>query len=124
MGLSPLLRLIAVVLLATAAPVHAADPNKVLRFAFQLAESAFDPAIYQDQYSAMIVDQILEPMLRYDYLARPVKLVPNTLESMPEVSSDGKTYTFRIRKGIYFTPDPAFKGKPRDLAAPHYAFSI
>ena len=112
--------------LAAVAPLfsHAADANKVLRFAFQLAESAFDPAIYQDQYSAMIVDQILEPMLRYDYLARPVKLAPNTLESMPEVSDDGKTYTFRVRKGIYFTPDPAFKGKQRELVAADYAFSI
>ena len=29
---------------------------------------------------------------------------------MPEVTDDGRTYTFRLRKGIYFTPDPAFKG--------------
>jgi ABC-type transport system substrate-binding protein len=106
------------------APADAADPNKVLRFAFQNAVATFDPAIYQDQYSSMVVDQILEPMLTYDYLARPAKLVPNTLEAMPEVSDDGMTYTFRIRKGIYFTPDPAFKGKRRELVATDYAFSI
>lgn len=100
------LRLIAACAIAGAvsAVAHAADPNKVLRFAFQFAEATFDPAIYQDQYSGMVVDQILEPMLTYDYLARPAKLVPDTLESMPEISADGKTYTFRIRKGIYFTP--------------------
>ena len=107
-----------------AAEARAADPHKVLRFAFQNAEATFDPAIYQDLYSGMVVDQILEPMLTYDYLARPAKLVPNTLESMPEVSPDGLTYTFRIRKGIYFTPDPAFKGKRRELVAADYAFSI
>ena len=109
---------------ATSAIAHAADPNKVLHYAFQIAESTFDPVAYQDAYSGMVVDQILDPMLRYDYLARPVKLVPNTLESLPEVSADGKTYTFRIRKGIHFTPDPAFKGKPRELVAADYAYSI
>ena len=119
-------RFIAGCVLAAGAAVSAwaADPNKVLRFAFQIAESAFDPAIYQDQYAGMIIDHILDPMLTYDYLARPVKLVPNTLESMPEVSADGMTYTFRIRKGIFFTPDPAFKGKRRELVAADYAYSI
>ena len=125
-SLSPL-RFIATCALAAAvvaAPAHAADPNKVLRFAFQIAEATFDPAIYQDQYSGMVVDHILDPMLTYDYLARPVKLVPNTLESMPEISADGTIHTFRIRKGIYFTPDPAFKGKRRELVAADYAYSI
>ena len=119
-------RLIAacVIAAAVAAHAHAADPNKVLRFAFQIGEATFDPAIYQDTYSGMVVDQILDPMLTYDYLARPAKLVPNTLESMPEISADGTTYTFRIRKGIHFTPDPAFKGKRRELVAADYAYSI
>ncbi len=119
-------RLVAACAIATtlAAPAHAADPSKVLRFAFQIAEATFDPAVYQDQYSSMVVDQILDPMLTYDYLARPAKLVPNTLESMPEITDEGKTYTFRIRKGIYFTPDPAFKGKRRELVAADYAYSI
>jgi len=120
-----LLRSIAVGLLALGAlGAHAADPNKVLRFAFQNAEATFDPAIPQDLYSLMVLDQIVDPMLGYDHLARPAKLVPNTLESMPEVSSDGMTYTFRIRKGIYFTPDPAFKGKRRELVAADYAYSF
>jgi ABC-type transport system substrate-binding protein len=109
---------------AAAATAHAADPSKVLRFAFQIGEATFDPAIYQDQYSSMVVDHILDPMLTYDYLARPAKLVPNTLESMPEISADGMTHTFRLRKGIYFTPDPAFKGKRRELVAADYAYSI
>jgi len=111
---------------AAAAPAHvlAADPNKVLRYALRLAESAFDPAVFQDYSSSMVADQILDPMLRYDYLARPAKLVPNTLEALPEVSADGLTYTFRIRKGIYFAPDPAFKGQRRELVAADYAYSI
>lgn len=126
MGRFAILGFLAACVIATSAgrPAHAADPDKVLRFAFQIAEATFDPAVFQDQYSSMVVDQILEPMLTYDYLARPAKLVANTLESMPEVSSDGMTYTFRIRKGIYFTADPAFKGRRRELVAADYAYSI
>jgi ABC-type transport system substrate-binding protein len=111
-------------LLAASALAHAADPNKVLRYAFHVGESSFDPVAYQDISSGMVVDQILEPMLRYDYLARPVRLAPNTLESLPEISADGMTYTFRLKKGIHFAADPAFKGKPRELVAADYAYSI
>ncbi|MEP7262367.1 MAG: ABC transporter substrate-binding protein, partial [Usitatibacter sp.] len=107
---------------ATLAP--AADPAKVFHFAFQEAEAAFDPVAYQDAYTGMVVENILEAMLRYDYLARPVKLVPNTLASMPEVTDEGKTITLRLQKGIYFTPDPAFNGKRRELVAADYAYSF
>src|SRR6185503_9685140 len=51
------------------------------------------------------------------------KLVPRAAESMPQVSADGKTYTFRIRKGIYFTDDPSFKGKKRELTARDFAYA-
>jgi len=105
-------------------PAPAADPAKVLRLALENAESTFDPALFQDTYSSTIAGEILEPMLRYDYLARPAKLVPNTLAALPEISADGLTLTFRVQPGIWFTPDPAFKGAPRELVAADYAFSI
>ena len=126
MSSANLLRLVVACCVAAVATAlaHAADPNKVLHVALRSAESTFDPVAYQDGYTGMVVDQILDPMMRYDYLARPVKLTPNTLESLPEISADGNTYTFRIRKGIYFTPDPAFKGKRRELVAADYAYSI
>ena len=98
--------------------------TKTLRVAFQLAESTFDPALFQDVYSGMILDNIFDPMLTYDYLARPAALVPNTVTALPEVSADAMTYTFRIKPGIYFTPDPAFGGKKRELVAADYAYSI
>jgi hypothetical protein len=39
-------------------------------------------------------------MLDYDYLARPMKLVPRTLEAMPTVTDDGATFVFRFKRGI------------------------
>jgi ABC-type transport system substrate-binding protein len=101
----------------------AADPNKVLHVAFPVAETGFDPARVSDQYSNTINEVIFERLLTYDYLASPAKLVPMTAEAMPEVTDDGKTYTVRIRKGIYFTPDPAFKGAKRELVAQDYVYS-
>jgi ABC-type transport system substrate-binding protein len=97
---------------------------KVLRLAFPVAETGFDPAQISDLYSSTIAGHIFEPLLTYDYLARPVKLKPLTAESLPEVSDDFTVYTLRLRRGIFFTPDPAFKGQKRELVAADYVYSI
>jgi ABC-type transport system substrate-binding protein len=110
--------------LAASAPAHPATSPKTLRVTFQAAESGFDPVKVSDYYSGTIIEQIFEPLLTYDYLARPAKLVPNVATSLPTVSEDGKTYTLTIRRGIYFSDDPAFKGQRRELTAQDYAYSI
>src|SRR5438132_3628477 len=100
-------RWLAVVLLVVAPPLLA--QNKILRVTFQAAETGFDPVRVSDYYSGSIIEAIFEPLLTYDYLARPAKLVPKTAEALPQISADGRTYTLRLRKGIYFADDPAFK---------------
>ena len=102
----------------------AADINKVVRLAFPVAETNFDPVRVSDRYSSFIIEAIYDSLLTYDYLARPVKLVPNVAASMPEVADGGATYTFHIKKGVYFADDPAFKGKRRELTAQDFAYSI
>ena len=67
---------------------------------------------------------IFETLLTYDYLARPSKLVPLTAEALPQITDNGQTYTIKIRKGIHFTPDPAFKGVKRELVADDYVYSL
>src|SRR5215831_5376718 len=130
-AMSPLRRLAAACfgfgcsLLLGASPLaSAADPNMVLRVAFEIEETGFDPAKVTDVYSNDVILEVMESLLTYDYLARPAKLVPLTAEALPEVSDEGKTYLFRVRKGIYFHPDPAFKGQRRELTAADYAYSI
>ena len=98
--------------------------SKVVRHVFPAAEEGFDPAAAHDLYSGTVEQAIFETLLTYDYLARPSKLVPSTAEALPQVSDGGRTYTFRIKKGIYFTPDAAFKGKKRELIAEDFAFSL
>ncbi len=112
-------------LFAISSPVQAtADPNKVLRVAFEIAETGFDPAKVTDTYSSEVIQAVYERLLSYDYLARPVRLIPGTAEALPEITDGGKTYTLRVRKGVYFHPDPAFKGTRRELTAGDYAYSI
>jgi ABC-type transport system substrate-binding protein len=113
-----------VALVATIGSGYAADPGKTLHVAFPTAETSFDPQFASDAVSDGIIANIYEAMLEYDYLARPVKLVPRTLEAMPLVQDNGATFVFKLRKGIFFTPDPAFKGKPRELTAADQAYAI
>ncbi|HEX8010547.1 MAG TPA: ABC transporter substrate-binding protein [Casimicrobiaceae bacterium] len=116
---------VALIALAVASqPLAAADPNKVIRQAFPAAETGFDPAGAQDLYSGTIEQVLFDRLLTYDYLARPAKLVPLAAEALPQVSDDGKTYTFKIKKGIYFIPDPAFKGRKRELVAGDFVYSL
>jgi ABC-type transport system substrate-binding protein len=115
---------VAALVAATPVATRAADPAKVLHVAFAIAETSFDPQFASDAASDGIIANVYEAMLDYDYLARPVKLVPRTLAAMPEVQDQGATYVFRLRKGIYFTPDPAFKGRPRELTAADQAYAL
>ena len=114
----------ALLLAIGAATAAAADPAKVIRIAWPVPESTMDPLQQRDIYSASVTEAIFDAMLQYDYLARPPKLIPNTLEAMPEVSADGTEYTFRLRRGIFFDAHPLFGGRPRELVAQDYAYSL
>ena len=107
----------------SASPVATASP-KVLRYALRIAETGFDPAQITDLYSRTIAANIFEAPYQYEFLARPVRLRPSTAVAMPEMSDDFKTFTIRIKPGIFFTDDPAFAGKPRELVAADYVYSI
>jgi len=107
-----------------AATPAAAAEQKVLRFAFRSVETGFDPQRVDDVNSSAICAEIFEPLLEFDYLARPFKLVPLVAESVPTPEDGGRTYTFRVKPGIYFADDPAFGGKRRELTAADVAYSI
>ncbi len=101
-----------------------AAPVKTVRHAFLIAETSFDPVIVSDLYSNTINEAIFDSLLTYDFLARPVKLVPNTAVAMPEITEQGKVYTFKIKPGIFFADDPAFGGKKRELTSQDYAYTL
>src|SRR5213075_384371 len=99
------------------------ESGKVLRVAFPIAETGFDPQAGGDAYSNYVSRAIFDPLYKYEYLTRPYKLVPNTAAALPEISPDGKTWTIRVRPGIYFADDAAFKGAKRELTAADYVYS-
>src|SRR5438552_17226071 len=107
-----------------ALPAAAADMNKVIHHVFPAAETGFDPQAISDLYSGTVVQAVFETLLTYDYLARPAKLIPMAAEALPQVTDNGKTYTFKVRKGIHFTPDAAFKGQKRELTAEDFIYSL
>ena len=96
----------------------AAPPQKVLRYAFRIAETGFDPPQLTDLYSRTLVASIFDSLYEWEFLARPVRMRPRTAAALPEVSSDFRTFTIRIRPGIWFADDPAFNGRRRELVAP------
>jgi ABC-type transport system substrate-binding protein len=106
-----------------AAPQRGADGT--LRLELAAAETAFDPPQTESsRYTTTVLACILEAPLRYDYLARPVRLQPATAAAMPEVSADFRSITVRIKPGILFSEHPAFRGKPRELVAADYVYSV
>jgi len=97
---------------------------KVLRYAFEVAETSFDPVKVNDLYSRTVTPHIFEAPYKFDHLARPVKIKPLTADGMPQHSADYRVWTVRIQSGIYFADDPAFKGKRRELVAQDYVYTI
>ena len=97
----------------------------VLRIPFISPEVGMDPVqINSDSNSNMLISQILESPLMYDYLARPARLLPRTAAQLPEVSADGRVFTVRLKPGIFFADDPAFKGRRRELVAADYVYAL
>ena len=111
------------VLAALMLPAQAAAP-KVLRYAFPTAESGFDPAQVTDLYSNTVLAHIFEAPLEYEYLAQPARMRANTAAALPDISADFRHFVFRIKPGIYFADDPAFKGQRRELTAHDYVYSL
>jgi len=117
------MRVLALVAFAWCFSAQAADPNKVLRIASPDIET-LDPHQFNDSPSFDVITAIFEGLYEWDYLAAAPTLAPVTAAGPPQISADGLIWTIRVKPGIYFTDDPAFKGKPRELTAQDAVYSI
>lgn len=63
-----------------------------------------DPALATDAYSSLIIRQLFSGLVAFD---NNLNVVPDIAAALPSVSPDGKTYTFVLRKGVYFTDGQA-----------------
>lgn len=85
---------------------------------------SLDPVHVDDRYSAIATSLVYEGLLEYEYLKRPHELRPLLAESMPHVTEDGLTYTFKIKKGVLFLDSPHFEGGVgRELKANDFVYS-
>ncbi len=85
------------------------DPDQTLKLYLSDTDPAtLDPQAGQDTVSIAIVDATSRGLLYYD---KDLKLVPALAEALPEVSADGKTFTFKLRAGLkYSNGDPIVAG--------------
>ncbi|MFM7706193.1 MAG: ABC transporter substrate-binding protein [Rubrivivax sp.] len=115
---------------ASASAARPAEPTpaspaglKVLRIVSP-SETGFDPARAGDVASLLVIAHVFEPLYGYDPLARPVKMIPRAAAAMPEVSADFREWTIRLRPNQFFSDHPAFGGKPRELVAADFVYSL
>jgi ABC-type dipeptide/oligopeptide/nickel transport system permease subunit/ABC-type transport system substrate-binding protein len=59
----------------------------------------FDPHVAFDELAGMGIKLMFDCLLDYDY---ELNLVPSLAIALPDVSEDGKTFTFRLRHGVRF----------------------
>jgi ABC-type transport system substrate-binding protein len=82
-----------------------------------------DPHKSFDELSNMAIKLLFEGLLDYD--RETLDLVPRLAEALPELSEDGLTYTFRLRRGVRFADSPAFPdGRGRELTAEDVRWSL
>ena len=102
---------------------HVDAPGR-LRVAFPVAETGFDPQATSDLYS----DHVQRGDLRHALRLRLPRAALQARAAAPprrcrEIDDGGRTWTIRVRPGIYFADDPAFNGKRRELTAADYVYS-
>ena len=83
--------------------------------------NTLDPAHGSDTSVNDAMSLLFQPLLEYDYEARPYRLVPGAAEAMPEVDASGKVYIFRLREAFY-VDDPCFGGKRRPVRAQDFVY--
>ena len=117
--------ILSLTLLVTCSKKVEVTNEKVLNIAIPAKVKGMDPIYSNDRYSSNEIARVYEGLLEYHYLTRPYTLVPNLASEMPTISADGLTYTFKIKKGVYFHDDKSFpNGKGRELDAEDFVYSI
>ena len=102
------------------------DKTNTLYYSSIAKIKGLDPIFADDLYAGTEVMNVFDTLLQYNYLKRPYVLEPSLADGMPVISKDGKTYTFKIKKGVVFQDDPAFvktNGKGRELTAEDFIYS-
>jgi ABC-type transport system substrate-binding protein len=115
---------IIVLVCSLAALAIAETPARSLRIGLPLMPNNLDPARAETALALTVMAGIYDTLYALDPLARPAAIVPLAAAELPVVSADHRTITVRVRPGILFTPHASFGGKPRELVAADFAYSL
>lgn len=74
----------------------------LISISLQQEIATLDPANCYDTVCWVPVSHVYETLYEFEYLKRPYSVRPLLAESMPTVSRDRLTYTFKIKKGIKY----------------------
>ena len=74
--------------------------------------NSIDPVTCGDTMSAAIQGSFYEGLYTYHYLTRPVEVMPELADGMPEISADGLTYTVKIKNDVKYARNPCFGKEP------------
>ncbi len=95
---------------------------KTLRVPLSDDVKTLDPARAYDSISLSVMPLMNESLYQYNYHKRPFTLEPLLAESLPEISKNGLEYIIKIKKGVLFHSNEAFKG-PRELKAQDFIYA-
>ena len=112
---------------------HGSDKKEknILFSSFSLAYKHLDPVVSYSKRESVIISNIYEPVVGYNFLKRPYVLEPLTLTKMPSISYFNKQneevteqsldvatskYTFALQKNILYQNHPSFVEKNRQLS--------
>jgi oligopeptide transport system substrate-binding protein len=94
-----------------------------IQYPMRLNLSSLDPAQASNEATNEVGPNINETLLQYHFLKRPLTVEPLLAAGMPTVSKDGLVHTFKIKQGVKFHDDPAFKdGKGREMVAADFIY--
>ena len=121
---------IGALLLALAAcksPPSSRPGEKVLRYPLRARVGTLDPVKGESMYQNMPIAAIFDTLVEFRYPRRPLELRTSLLTRLPDVSEDGRTYTFELLPGVHFADDPAFVstgGKGAELTTDEVFYSL
>jgi oligopeptide transport system substrate-binding protein len=113
------------VLAVSACTRTAKEPANTIHIPSIAKIKTMDPANADDMYSGFEVGKVYDNLVHYAYLKRPFVLEAQLAEAMPKLSSDKKTYTFKLKKGVLFQDDACFPGgHGREMTADDVVYSL
>ncbi|NVN94856.1 MAG: ABC transporter substrate-binding protein [Bacteroidetes bacterium] len=101
-------------------PDYKNNTKKVFRYNESAGITSLDPAFSKDQSNIWVCNQLFNGLVQLD---EQLKVQP-CIASHWSISADGKTYTFTIRKDVYFHKSTIFKDSTRKVVANDFVYSF